>query len=238
MLTRSEWVTELKRYISILPEKEQKKAVDYYNEIFEDKYESGMSEKQIVDGFGSPYDAATTIINEYQTENPDWKRPTYDTTTGNKKSNPYGDFTPARNYSEEPNPAGKKEKSNAFEPANWNQKSNADKNHYSSDNEGLSIFLCIIVGIILYPVAISIAAALISACMSLIIGGGLGIFWSIYYTVTTTSNYLAAMGACIAAVGIGVLLIYPVIFGCKWMFHGITLLFKFIRKELTGGEQK
>ncbi len=82
-MTRSEWMAELKRYISILPQKEQSKAVEYYTEIFDDKFDSGMSEKDIIAGFGEPYEAANDIIKVYQEDNPDWRRPAYDVSTGN-----------------------------------------------------------------------------------------------------------------------------------------------------------
>lgn len=70
MTTRKEWFEALKKYLCSLPENEQKKALDYYNEIFEDKYESGMSERDIIASFASPADAAKSIIDEYNREQP------------------------------------------------------------------------------------------------------------------------------------------------------------------------
>lgn len=231
MNTRKEWFDSLKKYICSLPESEQRKAIDYYNEIFEDKYESGMSEKQIVDGFGSPYDAATTIINEYQTENPDWKRPKYDPTTGTIKSNPYGNFTPTYNYT----PQTVKNETE-FQP------SECYKNHTVSnsknDLDGIAVFLCVIIGIILYPIAVCISLSFISACLYLIIGGATGVGYCIFYSATTTTNYLAFMGLNIALIGIGIIMLYPVIFGSKQMFQGILKLFKLIRSEFMRGEIK
>lgn len=70
MNTRKEWFDSLKKYICSLPESEQRKAIDYYNEIFEDKYESGMSESEIILSFPSPAEAAKSIIDEYNQEQP------------------------------------------------------------------------------------------------------------------------------------------------------------------------
>ncbi len=65
-MTKYEWETELKKNIHRLPKSEQDKALDYYNELFADKAESGMSETQIISEFGNPCDVADKILAEYQ----------------------------------------------------------------------------------------------------------------------------------------------------------------------------
>lgn len=65
-MTKYEWETELKKNIHRLPKSEQDKALEYYNELFMDKAESGRSETQIIAEFGNPCDVADKILAEYQ----------------------------------------------------------------------------------------------------------------------------------------------------------------------------
>ncbi len=61
-MSKYEWEKELKKQLSALPEKEQKPIFDYYGEMFEDRFESGMSEADIIREFGNPYDVAQKIL--------------------------------------------------------------------------------------------------------------------------------------------------------------------------------
>lgn len=67
-MTKYEWDSELRRNLSGLPLDEQQKAFEFYNELFEDKIEMGMSESAVVREFGNPFDVARRIIGEYETE--------------------------------------------------------------------------------------------------------------------------------------------------------------------------
>lgn len=64
-MTKYEWDSELKRHIAGLPKEEQTKALEFYNELFEDKIESGYKEKRIIAEFGNPRDVADKILEEY-----------------------------------------------------------------------------------------------------------------------------------------------------------------------------
>ena len=61
-MSKYEWEKELKKQLSSLPEEEQKPIFDYYGEMFEDRFESGMSEADIIREFGNPYDVAQKIL--------------------------------------------------------------------------------------------------------------------------------------------------------------------------------
>jgi uncharacterized membrane protein len=65
-MTKYEWEKELRRNIQSLPADEVARILDYYSELFEDKAETGMSEKAIVNEFGNPFDVARKIINEFE----------------------------------------------------------------------------------------------------------------------------------------------------------------------------
>lgn len=73
-MTKNFWFSEFRRTISILPTSEINKAEEYYKELFEDKKDAGYTENEIIESFGSPYQAANGVIEEYMRENPDFHR--------------------------------------------------------------------------------------------------------------------------------------------------------------------
>ncbi len=62
-MTYNEWRDELKGYLLSVSESERKRVLDYYAEAYADRREAGFSEKEIIDGFGAPYDAAQRILD-------------------------------------------------------------------------------------------------------------------------------------------------------------------------------
>ena len=74
-MTKYEWERELKRHIAVLPKNEQARIFDYYSEIFEDRIEAGMQEKDIIYEFGNPFDVAQKILSDYRYEDYETVRP-------------------------------------------------------------------------------------------------------------------------------------------------------------------
>ncbi|MBO5525642.1 MAG: DUF1700 domain-containing protein [Clostridia bacterium] len=81
-MTKQTWFMELRRILSILPYAESKKAEEYYKELYEDKKDAGLSDSEILESFGTPYQAASTVIEEYTRENPSFVPPSYNPNTG------------------------------------------------------------------------------------------------------------------------------------------------------------
>lgn len=67
-MTKYEWEKELKRNLARLPAAEQNRALAFYDELFADKIEQGYSEREVVREFGNPFDVATAIIRDYESE--------------------------------------------------------------------------------------------------------------------------------------------------------------------------
>lgn len=58
------WQDELESYLYSLSREEKNKAFSYFSEMYADKREAGLSEEEIVDSFGPPYDVAKRILSE------------------------------------------------------------------------------------------------------------------------------------------------------------------------------
>lgn len=67
-MTKFEWERQLKKGISGLPKSEQRRVLDYYNELFSDKIDAGMREQEIIAEFGNPYDVANKLLVDYYKE--------------------------------------------------------------------------------------------------------------------------------------------------------------------------
>lgn len=63
-MTYTEWRDELKSNLLCVFQSEQKRVLEYYAEAYADRREAGYSEREIIEQFGAPYDAAQRILNE------------------------------------------------------------------------------------------------------------------------------------------------------------------------------
>ena len=63
-MKKSEFLTELKKYLYGLPEEEIKESLDYYAEIIDDRIEDGDDEESAVAGVGKPWLIASSIRSE------------------------------------------------------------------------------------------------------------------------------------------------------------------------------
>lgn len=59
-----EWRDEFEHFLSGLDRDERDRILAYYSEMYADRRDSGMTEEEIVAGFGAPYDAAKKILDE------------------------------------------------------------------------------------------------------------------------------------------------------------------------------
>lgn len=63
-MTYNEWRDELKSNLLCVSESERRRVLDYYAEAYADRRDAGFSEREIIEDFGAPYDAAQRILND------------------------------------------------------------------------------------------------------------------------------------------------------------------------------
>ena len=63
-MTYTEWRDELKNNLLSVSENERRRVLDYYAEAYADRREAGFSEREIIEDFGAPYDAAQRILTD------------------------------------------------------------------------------------------------------------------------------------------------------------------------------
>ena len=64
IMTKSDFLYELRKALDDLPSAEIDKTIDYYAEIIDDAVEDGKCESEVIAGLGSAEDIARRIINE------------------------------------------------------------------------------------------------------------------------------------------------------------------------------
>lgn len=63
-MTYNEWRDELKSNLLCVSESERRRVLDYYAEAYADRRDAGYTEREIIEDFGAPYDAAQRILGE------------------------------------------------------------------------------------------------------------------------------------------------------------------------------
>ena len=60
-MRKSEFLYELRRALSGLPQNDVEERISFYSEMIDDRMEEGLSEEEVVAGIGSPHDVAEQI---------------------------------------------------------------------------------------------------------------------------------------------------------------------------------
>lgn len=63
-MTYNEWRDELKSNLLSVSESERRRVLDYYAEAYADRRDAGYTEREIIEDFGAPYDAAQRILSD------------------------------------------------------------------------------------------------------------------------------------------------------------------------------
>lgn len=67
-MTYNEWRDELKTNLLCVSDAERRRVLDYYAEAYADRRDAGFTEREIIEDFGAPYDAAQRILAENREE--------------------------------------------------------------------------------------------------------------------------------------------------------------------------
>ena len=68
-MTKKEWFEDFKGRLDRLPNKDCQEAINFYEELYQDKLDQGLDPKSIIEGFPLPEDAAKKILDEVKEEN-------------------------------------------------------------------------------------------------------------------------------------------------------------------------
>lgn len=239
-MTKYEWFKEFKNNLKDIPKEEADKAIEYYEELFEDKIDAGKSEMEAVLEFGSPSIASTRIraevIDERQTESTYMGVGSiYETV----KDDADFDLEKEVKTSEKKKESVKEERE-ATE-AKEEVKTNKEKTFGETLLFVLELFVFSIVYFACFVTFWSIIASLIG-CMCGFIGGGIG--GTVLAIIGMFTNSAAFgffnMGLCLILLAIGIIIavfIKPLImFSIKITKEGYDKLFGWYTKNKGGNK--
>ena len=224
-MTYNEWRDELKNNLLTVTDNERRRVLDYYAEAYADRREAGFTEREIIDGFGAPYDAAQRILCENSDE--------YYTEPGHKihKENKQRSDTP---YEE----SRYDERDTYYEHETAHRQRRRDRAR-SSRHEGnwVYVLLCVVLAIPTFALIVAMIALTISLLVApfgvLISGLGTvvaGISTLIYNLMTG----LFTVGKGIILIGVGIMLIPICIKLSKWMWKLFKMFFRWLKKLCKG----
>lgn len=199
-MTKYEWERELKKHLSDLPESEKQRIQEYFGELFEDKFESGMNEYEIIAEFGEPEEAARKIKAEFAQEQKSVSADAF------KSGNAAEFVAPAP--STEPKPEKEEEKSAPNEAKNKKRRGcNALSLCFKIIAYILFISIFGTVFIALIAAVFSIAVAVVATGGALALGGAASLVLALVYALEVGISWVAVLGFGIIAIGVGLLIL-------------------------------
>lgn len=221
-MTYTEWRDELKSNLLCVSETERRRVLDYYAEAYADRREAGFSEREIIDDFGAPYDAAQRILNESIDDEEPKKAPSVPQASPTRNE-PKREEQPKTEQSAPPPP----------QPAPAPEK---------RENYGwLFVLLCIIFCVPLFGLIIGMIGITVGLCaapFALVSSGGAVIGSSIGLMAGgEVAAGLVPLGGGFIALGAGIIL-FP-LFGkiIKLMWRLFKTVFSAIKNLFTGKEK-
>jgi len=217
-MTKYEWENELAKNLKRLPEAESARILDYYNELFLDKADTGLSEKEIIKSFGNPFDVAYKVVYGFEEEGgiKMQEQPQQDYSPMSKLNEPIGtSTTDIPNYQPAPATTNHQPPMNSLVDAQDDRNKEAHTAYYQQPTSKKKkrtggiiariIFFIpfFVIFITLWTLVISLIASGIGASI-----GGIGIaVLSLFLISSQGVPAVAAIGLGLVSSGIGLLLI-------------------------------
>ncbi len=224
-MTYNEWRDELKSNLLSVSENERRRVLDYYAEAYADRRDAGFSEREIIEDFGAPYDAAKRILDENRDYSEEFIR--------------QGDNEKKRN-DEPPKQQPQYNRQQYTQPPQPQYAQQPPEKKKKQDYTWAFVLLCIIFAIPLF--------GLIMTMVGITIGFTVAPFGLLIWGVVTAGGGVGVMvggnvaaGACqlglgLIIFGVSIVLLPLFIKLVKLMWAAFKSLFGFIKRQFSGKE--
>lgn len=225
-----QWRDELEGYLRDLPEEERQKIFAYFSEMYADKRDAGMSEREITAEFGAPYDVAQRILHENSFGN-DGEEPDGQTPRGAARTDRGADRRSARD--------------DGWEYIDGKTARKGDENGAGDGRclTALFVVLCIVFCIplfILSVVLLGVTVGFFAAPLGILIGGFATVGGAIGALVSGSGSAavsLIALGLGLAVSGVGLALLPVFVKIILWLWRAAKAAFFAVRR-LFGGKKE
>ena len=230
-MTYNEWRDELKNNLLTVTDAERRRVLDYYAEAYADRREAGFTEREIIEGFGAPYDAAQRIL--YENSDDYYHQESNHRETRNENKARRIGTSQDESHTEESSSFYEQEYKAHSEPKKKPVKSSSDSGNW------LFVILCVVLAIPTFVLVMTMVGFTVGLCVTpfgVVISGLGSVIVGIGKMFTTLTAGVFMLGEGIFAIGVG-LVLFPLCFKLvKWMWKLLTMFFKWL-KQLCGGEK-
>lgn len=219
-MTYNEWRDELKNNLLSVSDSERRRVLDYYGEAYADRREAGFTEREIIEDFGAPYDAAQRILQEND----------YETYADSPKYTQYDDSRDSRRN------ARREEKRNDYEPQPQSNTKTAKKRE---DYTWVFVLLCILFAGPLFGLIMTMVGITIGLCVApfgVVVAGAAKICIGIATVFTSVSGGFIQIGIGLIQLGVGIALFPLFIWLVKLMWKLFRKFFAWIKRLFSGKE--
>ena len=231
----NEWRDELQNNLLSVSESERRRVLDYYAEMYADRREAGFSEREIIEEFGAPYDAAQRILNDNGYDDYGSRYSHGDDESRDRRGDRYGRRCEDRWDRHE----------SRYERHEEYREQHRDTSTYNTgskkreDYTWIFVILCIIFAGPLFGLIMAMVGVTISLCVApfgVIISGAGSVIASIAQMSADFWAGLATLGLGLAQVGVALVLFPLCIKLVKLMWKLFKIVFRWIRNLFKGKE--
>ena len=239
-MTYNEWRDELKNNLLSVSDGERRKVLDYYAEAYADRREAGFTERQIIQDFGAPYDAAQRILyendDETYAEAPKYTHFDDSRDTRSRCESRCDARREARRDERRDERRANQNRDEYYEPQ---PQSNVKTAKMREDYTWVFVLLCVVFAVPLFCLVMTMVGVTISLCVApfgvLIAGVGrvcVGI-GTIFSNAVLGAKYI---GIGLIQTGVGLVLIPLFIWLVKLMWKLFRMFFRWVRRLFSGKE--
>ena len=233
-MTYNEWRDELKNNLLTVSDAERRRVLDYYAEAYADRREAGFSEREIIDGFGAPYDAAQRILSEGNDDYYQEQRRDANSDSRARKNNSHNNDSEAFYDSREQSHSDTRCSSSKPECCT-NKKARSNDNY-----TWVFVLLCIIFAIPLFCVVMAMVGVTIGlsvAPFAIMISGIGSVGTGIGTMFSNPATGAFTFGCGLVLIGLGIMLIPLCIKLVKLMWKWFNMFFRWIRGLFSGEKE-
>ena len=233
-MTYNEWRDELKSNLLSVSDAERRRVLDYYAEAYADRREAGFTEREIIEDFGAPYDAAQRILYEGDDEYEPRRAPRYDEPRMERHAERREEHREERaEYRDE-----RREEHGRCdydEPRSARGATAKKRDDYT----WVFVLLCIIFAVPLFGLVMAMVGVTIGLCVapfSIFASGIAQVFAGIGLAMTNITAGFGQIGIGLILTGVGLVLIPVAIWFVKLMWKLFKKFFAWVKSLFKGKE--
>lgn len=229
-MTYNEWRDELKNNLLSVTESERNRVLDYYAEAYADRREAGFSEREIIEDFGAPYDAAQRILCDADS---------YYEEVGQQPIQEKEQKREKRHCCDHESRRREHERRTEYTEQEVSEKP-AKNDETRDDLTWLFVLLCIIFAVPLFIAVMAMVGVSVGVCVApfaILVSGFATIGAGIGEMFSDVADGFMSVGVGLMAVGLSIILIPLCIKLVKLMWKLFKKFFRWIR-SLFGGRKE